>query len=67
MMRQRQSDRLLFFDDDGPGVELPPLRRRPDAERPPQTVAAVLFLLSILLTLGVGLYFLVAWHVPRMH
>ena len=62
-MRQWQSDRLLFFDDDDIADVPPPA----GVEPPPNTVGAALFLLSIVLGMGAGLYFLIAWHVVRMH
>jgi hypothetical protein len=58
-----QSDRLLFFDDDDIADVPPPARREPR----PNTLGAALFLLSIVVGLGTGLYFLIAWHVVRMH
>jgi hypothetical protein len=60
-MRQAPSDRLLFFEDDEPGAA-------PEgADSRPNVVGAALFLLAIVVALAVGLYFLVGWHLPRMH
>ena len=62
-MRHGQSDRLLFFDEDDVGDVPAPARLEPRSN----TLGAALFLLSIVLGLGTGLYFLIAWHVVRMH